>query len=244
MPQEDDMESLSEYSKLKVLLAEDDSFLRRIATRMIQSLGTESVMEASDGYDAELMLDKHDFDLLITDVEMPEQNGVQLIKQIRTGATQNPRDLRVIVLTNFSNTEVLQACLALDVNGFLVKPISPASTAKKIQLAMKERFQLKPEKDYLKVNTELSSIYGTQESKRKVNAAVIIEPTASSAKVEDAQQRTAISSLRPGMKLMEDIFAQNGVKLVSRGQVLSESMINRIRELSGILATVVVDEAS
>jgi DNA-binding NarL/FixJ family response regulator len=55
---------------------------------------------------------------------MPGSNGLELLRQIRSGQTPARRDIGFIILTSHSNTEVLSAAMALDVNGFIVKPFT------------------------------------------------------------------------------------------------------------------------
>jgi YesN/AraC family two-component response regulator len=220
---------------LRVLLAEDDAFLRRTTAQVLSGLNPKSVATAENGKVALSFLNRNEIDLLITDVQMPEMNGLELIKQIRLGNTSGSPELRTIVVTSFSTLEVVAASLALDVNGFLVKPITPASAASKIGIAMQERVSLKTRDTYQAVNTDLDSIAltaATQSS--KVNAAL---PDGNRQAAYRAGGKTvSLEQLQPGMRLVENLTAKTGVALVTAGHELNESMINRIHELSEVIA--------
>jgi len=223
-------------NKLRVLLVDDDSFIRRVNRQIITNLQIQQLFQAEDGLNAMPILKNNEVDILITDIQMPKMNGIELIKQIRTGNAMCRRHLKVIVVTNFSNTEVLNSCIQLNVNGFLVKPITPAGMEKKIKLAMQEQTSLASVEEYLKVNTDLKSLeqVGTEKSS-KVNVSISKRHKDNTSKNEEGKLVSLIN-LKSGMQLLEDIYFTNGSKLVSSGMVLSENLINRIKELREVTA--------
>jgi YesN/AraC family two-component response regulator len=144
---------------------------------------------------------------------MPEMNGIELIQKIRVGATPTDRGLRTIVVTSFSYTEVLGSCLLLDINGFLVKPITPASAKDKILFALNESVQLRPAETYLQVKTDLAVIETmSKQQQRKHNAAIArSEPELDETSVG---QQMSIKQLQPGMELLDDLYATSGIRLL------------------------------
>ncbi len=232
------------FSNLRILLVDDESFVRRVTAKMLTSIGIDQIYEAENGREAIALLKEHTIDLLITDIQMPEMNGIELVKQIRLEKTPANRSLRIIVVTSFAYTEVLGSCLLLDVNGFLVKPISAASAMEKIQFALKEQLHLHPTEAYSQVKTDLAVLEAkSKEERKRQNAAIVIDtPVAKGPSSDSLPTRAsspglmiAIGNLKPGMELLEDVYANTGVKLLPKGRVLTEVLVNRIRELRSVI---------
>lgn len=229
------MGKITVFSNIGLLLVDDEPFVRHVTAKLLNALGIIEVYEAGNGLEAIACIAANKIDLLITDIQMPEMNGVALIQQIRMGKTAAKRDLRTIVVTSFSYTEVLSSCLLLDVNGFLVKPITPDSARKKILLALNEQMKLHPAEVYLQVKADLSVIEaGNQREPRRAHAAV----TRSVPAVPEVSGglTVAVNKLQPGMVLLEDLTVGNGIKLLSKGNRLTEVTIHRITELSGVIS--------
>lgn len=206
--------------ELKLLVVDDDDFSRRIVVRILGDLGFNQVIAADSATAALNLLEIHDFDLIITDVDMPDMTGLEMVHLIRSGKTAARADTRIMVLTSYSNSEVLGVGLALDVNGFLVKPVIPAVLDEKINQALTENLKLRPPLAYQAVNT------GKHEP-AAVNASIL-----KSTAVQDQLLLIPMLELRPGMIVHERICTKDGTLLLKAGQVLSELAINRIRDLS------------
>lgn len=103
---------------LQILIVEDEEFPRTILEKKLSNL-CEHVEVAQNGEEAFEYYQKHYFDLIITDLEMPGQNGFWLIEKIREDSLQKP----ILVTTAYSDEEHMHRCLDLGVSGFIVKPI-------------------------------------------------------------------------------------------------------------------------
>jgi YesN/AraC family two-component response regulator len=227
------MSTTDTFANLRVLFADDELFLHQVTVAMLKSIGINEVSAAANGVEAISFISEHDIDLLITDIQMPEMNGIELIQKIRTGKTLEDRELRTIVVTSFSSTEVLSSCLLLDINGFLVKPITPDSAREKIQAAMNEQPALRSIDSYLQVKTDLKVLEATSKQQQDLTAAVDDEPVVASS---DDGVLMPIRKLQTGMELMEDLYAVNGVKLLPKGEVLNEVMANRVIDLERVIS--------
>lgn len=217
---------------IHILLADDDEFIRRIVRHILMGLGFEQIREVNSGNGVKDVLGTIPFEILISDVQMPGINGIELLRQIRCGQTDAPRDLPVIILTSFSNTEVLSASLALDVNGFLVKPMKPATVYAKITQALGERVQLRDVHAYLSVDTVLASLNEAQVTGR--SSASITRPAARETLPGHAAE-VRIHDLKPGMVLVGDILLTDGTLLLSARRALGEITINRLKEMQEVL---------
>lgn len=236
------MDTLGALSNLHILLVDDEPFIRRTTAHVLSNSMTNKVMEAGNGLEAISTLNESEVDLIITDIQMPKMNGIELIKQIRLGNTSAKRDLRTIVVTSYSNTEVLGSCIALDINGFLVKPITIKSAIDKIKVAMREQVDLQEVDAYEQVKTDIKSLAeSVTAEKSSVNASILRDRKFNeSSQSQPVGKSVTLSLLTPGMQLLGDLHTESGIKLVSAGQVLNEGLINRVKELAKVIETQVV----
>jgi two-component system, OmpR family, response regulator VanR len=114
-----------------VLLAEDDT-TTRIQTAKALGMIFGKVFTAEDGEEAYWVYEDESPDLLITDVRMPKKDGLKLIKAIR----QNDYDLPIIIMTSFSEKEMLMTALNNSVDAYLIKPVELGSMVDAIRKAM------------------------------------------------------------------------------------------------------------
>ena len=224
----------SDPKKINILVVDDDNFARKIILQVLRDLGYKAVSDAASAESAIKLFDSNSFDLVITDVNMPDMNGLKFIQMIRSGKTRAKPETRIMVLTLFSQTEILSATLALDVNGFLVKPIIPSVLEEKLARAMNERLHLRPTIAYESIITDARSL--PQVSPGTIsNASIALERN-------KAQNQTwrkrliSLNKLRPGMMLAENVHLKDGMLILSSGQALSEVSINRLIDLKEILA--------
>ena len=104
---------------MKVLVVDDSGVMRKIIARSLGALGVNYLEEAGDGKQAlEVFGDGGAFDLVITDWNMPEMNGLELTQAIRAQGSKVPI---MMVTTESEKDSVLQAIQA-GVNDYLVKP--------------------------------------------------------------------------------------------------------------------------
>lgn len=231
---------------IRILVVEDDVFARKIVRRVMTDLKFDNVRDVESGEVALGLLQDQTFDLIITDVQMPGINGLELVRRIRSGRTGAAPDTCIIVLTSFSNTEVLGVAMALDVNGFLVKPMEPDVVRDKIVKAMDERTGVRPTIAYQSINTDLRTIQArraTMDDPGMVNASVSRSGEAETARMP--RRRVKLAQLHPGLRLGQQILTADGALLLAAGHVLSQLNINRLLDLCSVVPEElwVVDEA-
>jgi len=218
--------------KLRILLVEDDKFLRQIHTHVLKSITDEEILTAHNGHDAKNLFFNHPVDLLITDMQMPEMNGLELIKQIRCGKTQVSPALPIIAVSTYSNPEVLAACIELEINGFLVKPISGKGTYLKIKKALSEKPTLTNFANFQKVNTNIE-ILQTGEANKEQSGSKKAKPSAD----EQAHKgrKVSLDELESGMVLQSTIQTKDGRSLLEKGKPLNDNLINRLHDLGPVI---------
>jgi len=119
------------FSKLTVLLVEDDSFALKLAQTVLRNLGVGHIILARDGSEAIKILDSKatKADLIISDWNMPNVTGLDLLRHVRKTWANMP----FIMLTGRATEDFVLAAKENGVNGYVVKPFSPDQLMKKIQ---------------------------------------------------------------------------------------------------------------
>jgi two-component system chemotaxis response regulator CheY len=106
-----------------VLLVEDSPAMRSLVRSMIASLDGFSVREARSGSEALSILSKERFDLIVTDIHMPDLSGLELIRFVRQ--SQEHRDTPLFIISTESSLRDRERGIALGANEYLSKPFDP-----------------------------------------------------------------------------------------------------------------------
>jgi len=115
---------------MKILVVDDFSTMRRIIRNILKQLGYSNIEEAEDGDAAFEKLKEADYDFVVTDWNMPNMTGLDLLKAIRTN--ERLKDLKVLLVTAEAEKEnVVQAAQA-GVNDYVVKPFTADVLEQKI----------------------------------------------------------------------------------------------------------------
>ncbi len=121
-------------SLASVLVVEDELFSQQFIVQMLESLSVGQVLTATNGLEALEILGARQagVDLVITDVEMPEMGGYELVRRLRLGGIPGLKDVPIIILTANDTEKNLQHAKVLKINSFFVKPPSKAVFEKTI----------------------------------------------------------------------------------------------------------------
>jgi two-component system chemotaxis response regulator CheY len=115
---------------MKILIVDDFSTMRRIIRNILKQLEFINVEEAEDGSIAFEKLKEADYDLLITDWNMPNMTGLDLLKEIR--ANEKLKNLKVLLVSAEAEKEnIIQAAQA-GANEYVVKPFTAVILEQKI----------------------------------------------------------------------------------------------------------------
>ncbi|VAW43214.1 hypothetical protein MNBD_CHLOROFLEXI01-3636, partial [hydrothermal vent metagenome] len=106
-------------SPMRILIADDESIIRMGLKSILQELGHE-VLTAVNGREALEMARRHHPDLAILDIKMPYTDGLQAAKVL---ARSQP--LPILLLTAFSEQDLIDKATDLPIHGYLIKPIKP-----------------------------------------------------------------------------------------------------------------------
>ena len=116
-----------------ILVVDDQAPVRQMMRLMLTQFGMGEVGLAHDGVEAVAMLAEAVPRALIADINMPNMNGLELLKRVRCGDTGAPRDLPVLMLTGHGESVVVSTAIALDVDGFVLKPAGPSNMKPRLE---------------------------------------------------------------------------------------------------------------
>lgn len=227
-----DFEFLDSFERKRVLIVDDDAFILGVLEKLLNMLGIESVLRAGDGVEALTVLAEQAVDLVISDVQMPNLDGLSMLKQIRMGRASAPANLPCIIVTSLEEEAVLGAAMQLDANGFVQKPFKTPILIKRLLVALSETIVEVPGHSYSDVVIDLQkvalteSVHSTGQSHQSQHIPL-----------ERDEKFTLVSlfQLRSDMQLAEDIKTKSGTVLLSAGFTLNEARVHRMWELENNL---------
>ena len=114
-----------DFSYLKgknILLAEDNRMNQKFIINIFEKLPAK-LFVASDGEEALQMMKERDFDILLLDIQMPNKDGFEVIKELRSAFPEAKNNIPVIAMTAHAFKEERDACLAAGMNDHIAKPI-------------------------------------------------------------------------------------------------------------------------
>ena len=121
---------MSQPSDLKFLVVDDFSTMRRIVRGLLKEMGCHKVEEAEDGAVALQMLKANRFDFVVSDINMPNLNGFDLLKAIK--ADENLKHLPVLMVTAEARKEDILLAAQSGAAGYVVKPFTKATLEEKV----------------------------------------------------------------------------------------------------------------
>jgi len=116
---------------MKILIVDDFSTMRRIIKNLMRDLGFTNTSEADDGATALPMLQGGGYDFLITDWNMPQMTGLELLKAVR--ADPNLSKMPILLVTAEAKKQQIVEAAQAGVNGYIVKPFTAATLKEKIE---------------------------------------------------------------------------------------------------------------
>jgi two-component system, chemotaxis family, chemotaxis protein CheY len=117
-------------NQLRFLVVDDFSTMRRIVKNLLQELGYANVQEADDGSTALPMLQTGNFDFVITDWNMPQLPGLELLKAVRADPKLN--HLPVLMVTAEAKREQIVEAAQAGVSGYVIKPFTAQTLGEKL----------------------------------------------------------------------------------------------------------------
>lgn len=118
-------------SKMRFLVVDDFSTMRRIVRNLLKELGFADIEEAEDGNIALTRLKGEKFDFVVSDWNMPNMSGIELLKAIRADASL--KHLPVLMVTAEAKKENIVEAAQAGASGYIVKPFTAATLDEKLK---------------------------------------------------------------------------------------------------------------
>jgi two-component system chemotaxis response regulator CheY len=115
---------------LKILIVDDFPTMRRIVKNLLKDLGFQNVEEAEDGAMGLDKLKNGSFDLVVSDWNMPNMDGLEMLKAIRSDSLLSKTP--VLMVTAEAKKENIVAAAQAGANGYVVKPFTAATLEEKL----------------------------------------------------------------------------------------------------------------
>lgn len=145
---------------LRILIADNESIIRMDLKELLEEAGHEVIGEAADGLKAVELTRKLKPDLVIMDIKMPEMDGIAAAKMI-----SNDKLAPVLLLTAYSQKEIVEKAKDSGVLAYLVKPVKESNLFPAMEIAL-SRF-----KEYMEIEQELLDLRNSLETRKILDRA-------------------------------------------------------------------------
>ncbi|MDD3581891.1 MAG: response regulator [Desulfobacca sp.] len=125
------------YVNKKVLVVDDFSTMRKIVRNVLKQIGFEDIVEAENGASALAVIRNEKIDLVVTDWNMPQMDGLELLENIR--ANDKTKDLPVLMVTAEGMKENVITAVKAGVDNYVVKPFTAETLSEKLEQIFKKR---------------------------------------------------------------------------------------------------------
>ena len=147
-----------------ILVVDDEDAMRHVLLLMLRALGYQNLAEARDGEEALAALRDREFDLLITDMQMPTMDGFALLQAVKDDPFLH--HLPVIVASGMNQLDAVARCIEMGAEDFLPKPVNPTILRARVTASLERKrlrdlerlrvIQLQQEKQLLEIEKEKS----------------------------------------------------------------------------------------
>ncbi len=179
-------------TQTRVVIADDESVIRMDLREMLHGLGYLVVGEAGDGESAVNLARELKPEVVIMDIKMPGMDGIQAAKTLT-----EERIAPVLLLTAFSQTELIEGAKAAGVVGYIVKPFRDTELVPAIEVAL-ARFR-----EFRELETEIGDLKETLETRKLIERAKGILMDSQGLKETDAFRRIQKLSMNSRKSMRE-----------------------------------------
>jgi two-component system chemotaxis response regulator CheY len=112
-------------ASIRALIVDDSSVMRKIVERCLRQAGVElsQVLEASNGAEALALVNSNQFDLILSDINMPVMDGLEFVRNMQT--IEKSKDTPIVMITTEGGEKHVVEALSLGAKGYIRKPFTP-----------------------------------------------------------------------------------------------------------------------
>ena len=132
------------FGTIRVLVIDDNDFMREAVAAMLRELGFRDVTQASDGYDALRQLELANPGLIICDISMKPMDGLEVVEQLRQHGWHRAKEIPVIFLTVHTEAQIVKRAMKLGVDAYVVKPVQKKQLEARITTVLENALVRRP----------------------------------------------------------------------------------------------------
>ena len=121
---------------IKILIVDDFATMRKVIRNLLKQSGYENIVEAEDGVNALKILKSQKIDFIVSDWNMPNKSGLELLKKVR--ADEDLKTLPFLMVTAEALQENVVAAVKAGVSNYIVKPFTSETLDEKIKKIMEK----------------------------------------------------------------------------------------------------------
>jgi len=115
---------------MKILIVDDFATMRKILRNILKQIGFKNISEADDGKSALKILKKENFDLILSDWNMPEISGLELLNKVKSD--NELKNIPFVMVTAEAQKDNILEAVKAGVNSYILKPFTPETVREKL----------------------------------------------------------------------------------------------------------------
>lgn len=223
--------SANENEAPRYLIADDSPLSLKWLGQILQNMGPCEIVEASDGFEAigRLASEAGRIDAIVSDLRMPNMNGLELLKEVRLARTGAPQNIPFFIVTGFAERSLAGLALGLDVDAFLARPVKKQALSRHLIRTSGERRAAKSSDEalatYGDVDPTLDALPGKSRSAQARAGLIAPVATQQNGSVAVLDERLAeLESVPEGALLARDAVNGAGAVLLKAGERMTASL--------------------
>jgi len=164
-PLSEESTSFGEAGRNSILVVDDNEMNRNLLARRLERQG-HTITIAENGRQALEALKKHSFDLILLDVLMPEMNGYQVLRRLKSDDTW--RDIPVLMISSLEEMDIMVRCIEMGAEDYLAKPFNPVLLKARITSCLERKRLHDLEKEQKRILKETFGKYVAEEVRDEV----------------------------------------------------------------------------
>ena len=135
---------VAEVATGRVLVVEDNDFIRELVATMLREIGFRDIAQARDGHDALSQIETADPGLIICDISMQPMDGLEFVETLRQHSWPHAAEVPVIFLTSHTEAPIVKRAFKLGVEAYVVKPVQKKQLEVRVMTTLERSLARRP----------------------------------------------------------------------------------------------------